>query len=179
MKIFLFLGNYGEKYKNTRHNVGFLFANYLKEKWGTSEFKLEKKFKGEVLETNKSGEKFFFLKPHTYMNKSGESLQLLKNFYKISDSDIYVFYDDKDLPLGKIRYREKGSAGGHNGVKDIIRVLGHNEFKRWKIGVDTDLRLKFESTADFVLANFLSDEKLQLEAEIFPDLRIQMEEKLD
>jgi PTH1 family peptidyl-tRNA hydrolase len=183
MKIFCFLGNPGDKYKKTRHNAGFLLADFLQEKWDGSEWKEEKKFFGEVSSIQAphtstgsvtGREKIIFLKPNTFMNLSGKSLLALMQFYKISPEDICIFYDDKDLPFEIIRFRKKGSAGGHNGIKDIIRVLGTQEFNRIKIGVDTELRKKFSSTADYVLANFSAQELLDLEEKIF----LEVEEKV-
>lgn len=170
MKIFCFLGNPGEKYLKTRHNAGWIFADYLAHFWNFSEWKTEKKFFGSTSEGNYNGEKIIFLKPETFMNVSGKSLLALAQFYKIDESNIIIFFDDKDLPLGTYRYRKKGSAGGHNGVKDIIRVFGTDEFDRIKIGVDTEKRSVFGSTADFVLSNFSSQEIEELREKVFPEV---------
>ncbi len=177
MKLFCFLGNIGKEYEKTRHNVGFLFGDFLQNEWSASDWKMEKKFFGEVAEARHeiSGkrEKILFLKPHTFMNLSGKSLLSVMQFYKISPEDITVFYDDKDLDFEVLRFRAKGSAGGHNGIKDIIRVLGTQEFDRWKIGVDSTLRQKMGNTADFVLGKFSSSEQEQLE-KIFVELEGQL-----
>lgn len=167
MKLFCFLGNIGEKYKNTRHNVGFLFADYLHDSWNGSDWKKEKKFFGEICEVQKNSEKIIFLRPATFMNLSGKSLLAVINFYKLDPKDVCVIYDDKDLAFEKIRFRKKGSAGGHNGIKDIIRVLGSDEFDRIKIGVDNEKRPYFKDTAEFVLANFMGEEIDILNALVF------------
>jgi len=173
MKLFCFLGNIGTQYEKTRHNVGFLFGDFLQKEWGASNWKIEKKFFGEICEVRQRiydktshseiSEKIIFLKPHTFMNLSGKSLLSLMQFYKIPAEDITIFYDDKDLDFSVLRYREKGSAGGHNGIKDIIRVLGVPEFSRWKIGVDSPMRQKIGNTADFVLGKFSGTEFSELE----------------
>ena len=182
MKLFCFLGNIGKEYEKTRHNVGFLFGDFLQREWGFSEWKKEKKFFGEISEGtqkvlgSKISEKIIFLKPHTFMNLSGKSLLSLMQFYKISPKDICIFYDDKDLDFSVLRYRKKGSAGGHNGIKDIIRVLGTPEFSRWKIGVDSPLRQKMGNTADFVLGKFSATEFSDLE-KIFLELEEKVREE--
>ncbi len=180
MKIFCFLGNVGREYEKTRHNVGFMFGDFLQKEWGASDWRAEKKFFGEMCEVknNISGitQKILFLKPHTFMNLSGKSLLALMQFYKLSSADITVFYDDKDLDFSVLRYREKGSAGGYNGIKDVIRVLGTQEFSRWKIGVDSLLRQRMGNTADFVLGSFSGAEREELE-NIFVELEECISEK--
>ncbi|MCD5382835.1 aminoacyl-tRNA hydrolase, partial [Candidatus Gracilibacteria bacterium] len=113
MKILVGLGNPGKKYENTRHNVGFSFLDFFAKKNNFGDFKDEKKFFGEISEGNIGGEKVILLKPQTFMNLSGKSVQAILNFYKIDFEDFFVIYDDKDLDFGKIRFREKGSSGGH------------------------------------------------------------------
>ena len=116
MKLVVGLGNPGAKYKGTRHNVGFMTMD-------------------EVAYQEKFGEKVIFMKPLTFMNLSGEAIRPLMNYFKIGIEDLLVVYDDMDLPVGKIRLRQKGSAGGHNGIKSIISCLGTSEFNRIKVGV--------------------------------------------
>ena len=183
MKLFCFLGNIGTKYEKTRHNAGFLFGDWLQKKWGGNEWKHEKKFFGEIstvetLHATSLQEKIIFLKPSTFMNLSGKSLLAVMNFYKISSDDICIFYDDKDLQFEKIRFRKKGSAGGHNGIKDIIRVLGTQEFDRIKIGVDNEKRKFFDNTADFVLANFTKEEQKILQEKIFEEVEEKIFEEM-
>lgn len=175
MKLVIFLGNPGKKYKNTRHNAGFLFADFFQKKHGFLPFSPEKKFFGSIATGNISGKKILLLKPETFMNLSGKSLLVAAQFHKIPTKNILLIFDDKDQKLGSVRFREKGSAGGHNGIKDCIRVLGTDEIARVKIGIDLEEREKYNiPTSDFVLANFTVDQKKILEKESFP----QAEEKV-
>jgi PTH1 family peptidyl-tRNA hydrolase len=178
VKIFCFLGNIGDKYVKTRHNAGFLFADFLQKKWNTSEWKKEKKFFGEISEGLMEGEKIIFLKPHTFMNLSGKALLSLMQFYKLSPEDVVLLYDDKDLDFSVLRFRKTGSAGGHNGVKDVIRVLGAQGFARWKIGVDSKERAHFPDTAAFVLSNFSPEEQELLQKNVFVELEEKVREWL-
>jgi PTH1 family peptidyl-tRNA hydrolase len=134
MKLIVGLGNPGERYEHTRHNIGFLIVDRLAERWGIRWSPT--KLKGWVGEGSFSGEKVVLLKPMTYMNLSGESVRPVKDWYKVDLDQIAVIYDDLDLPTGQLRLREKGSAGGHNGMKSIIQHLGTQEFKRIRVGVD-------------------------------------------
>ncbi|MGL4875324.1 MAG: aminoacyl-tRNA hydrolase [Clostridium sp.] len=133
MFLIVGLGNIGEKYNNTRHNIGFDAIDAIAKMYNISVNR--KKFKGEYGEGFIGGEKTIIIKPTTFMNLSGECLREVMDFYKISNEDILVIYDDISLDVGKIRIREKGSAGGHNGIKSIISHLGTDVFSRIKIGV--------------------------------------------
>lgn len=127
------LGNPGSQYEDTRHNIGFKVIDNI-----AKEYNIEinrQKFKGIYGEGFINGEKVILLKPTTYMNLSGESVREIVNFYKISNEEIIVMYDDISLPVGKMRIREKGSHGGHNGIRNIILNLGTDVFPRVKIGV--------------------------------------------
>ena len=127
------LGNPGQKYEHTRHNMGFLTVDLLAEKAGV---KLDKvKFKAAYNILNFAGCKCLVMKPQTYMNLSGEAVREAAQFYKIPADRVLVIYDDISLPVGKLRVRPNGSAGGHNGIKNIIAHLGTQEFPRVKIGV--------------------------------------------
>ena len=127
------LGNPGEKYAHTRHNMGFLTVDLLAEKLGV---KLNKvKFKSAYNIVNFAGCKCLVMKPQTYMNLSGEAVREAAQFYKIPADRVLVIYDDVSLPVGKLRVRPSGSAGGHNGIKNIIAHLGTQDFPRVKIGV--------------------------------------------
>lgn len=132
MKVIVGLGNPGGEYAETRHNAGFLVVDMLAE---SLKLDFRAKYQGLVAEGQINGERFFLLKPQTYMNLSGRAVRELTNFYKIPGPEILVIHDDMDLPLGKIRFREKGSPGGHNGIRSIIGELGTEEFWRLKIGV--------------------------------------------
>ncbi|MGL4848496.1 MAG: aminoacyl-tRNA hydrolase [Clostridium sp.] len=133
MFLIIGLGNIGDKYNNTRHNIGFDAIDAISSMYNISINR--KKFKGEYGEGFIGGEKTIIIKPTTFMNLSGECVREVMDFYKISNEDILVIYDDISLDVGKIRIREKGSAGGHNGIKSIISHLGTDVFSRVKIGV--------------------------------------------
>lgn len=153
MKLIAGLGNPGGQYAETRHNVGFLLLDILAE---NLKLDFRPKFQGLVAETQMSGEKIYLLKPQTFMNLSGRSVRELAQFYKIRPEDILVTYDDMDLPLGRLRMRNSGSAGGHNGIKSMIAELGTEEFWRLKIGINRP-PVGWDS-ARYVLAPFSKDE---------------------
>ena len=126
------LGNPGQKYEHTRHNMGFLTVDLLSEKTGV---KLNKvKFKAAYNIMSFAGCKCLVMKPQTYMNLSGEAVREAAQFYKVPADHVLVIYDDISLPVGKLRVRPTGSAGGHNGIKNIIDLLGTQDFPRVKIG---------------------------------------------
>ncbi|WP_139905944.1 aminoacyl-tRNA hydrolase [Clostridium thermarum] len=133
MYLIVGLGNPGTQYENTRHNVGFEVIDLMGAKYKISISRI--KFKGVYGEGNIKGEKVILLKPQTYMNASGESVGQISKFYKIPNEKIIIIYDDMSLDIGRIRIRAKGSAGGHNGIKNIIAHLSSEEFPRIKIGV--------------------------------------------
>ena len=158
MRLIVGLGNPGKEYESTRHNVGFLCVNRYLEAHNL-EAKLDKKFKGLVATLTKD-DKVFFLLPQTYMNLSGEAVYVIQNYYKIKLEDILVIYDDMDLPLGQIRLREKGSAGGHNGMKNIIMHLASLEVKRLRLGISSNGQIEKK---DYVLSHFSSEEMKELD----------------
>ena len=163
MKLIVGLGNIGKEYQATRHNIGFMFLEYLKEDWNL-DFKEEKSFKGHVASKVIDGTKTYFLMPTTYMNLSGEAVQALSSYYKIEVEDILVIYDDMDLPVGESRYKKKGSSGGQNGIGDIIQKLGTDKISRLKIGIGKGrghLRGK-----DYVLSKFDNEEAIIIREEI-------------
>jgi PTH1 family peptidyl-tRNA hydrolase len=127
------LGNPGKEYDGTRHNIGFAAIDYIADKYNIELNRV--KFKGVFGEGFIDNKKVILLKPTTYMNLSGESIREVINFYKISNEEIIVLYDDISLEVGRLRIREKGSHGGHNGIKSIIANLGTDVFPRVKIGV--------------------------------------------
>ena len=133
MYVVVGLGNPGKQYENTRHNVGFNVIDILAKEYDISVTKI--KHKALIGEGRIGSEKVLLVKPQTYMNLSGESIREVVNFYKISNEEIIVIYDDISLEVGRIRIREKGSHGGHNGIKSIIANLGTDVFPRVKIGV--------------------------------------------
>ena len=144
MYIIVGLGNKGFEYKNTYHNVGFFVVDKLAQKIGV-DFKKEK-YKSMIAEGNYKGQKILLAKPTTYMNNSGEAVLLLKNKFK--DANLIVAVDDIDLAKGRVRFRERGSAGTHNGLRSIVSYIGE-EFMRVKVGIDRD---KNKDLADFVLS---------------------------
>jgi len=156
MKIIVGLGNPGDKYKETRHNIGFLFVDYLAKKFGADEFQEKSKFKALVSDVSVNGKKILLVKPLTFMNLSGETLVTLKNFYKVENEDFLIAYDDVDLPFAKIRYRKEGSAGTHNGMRSIINLLGTQNIPRLRFGVEVEERKM--DLASFVLSRFLAEE---------------------
>ena len=136
-KLIVGLGNPEPKYDRTRHNIGFAAIDALAQEWQTSLSEV-KRFKGEIAEVRASSDrdgKIYLLKPLTYMNRSGESIQGVLSWYKLAPEDVMVVYDDMDLPLGRIRLRLSGSAGGHNGIKSTIAQLGTQKFPRLRIGI--------------------------------------------
>lgn len=133
MFLIVGLGNPGREYDNTRHNIGFHAIDIIADKYNIDVNRI--KFKGVYGEGFIGGEKVMLLKPTTYMNLSGESIREVMDFYKLDLDQILVIYDDISLDVGKLRIREKGSAGGHNGIKSIIAHTGSEVFSRIKIGV--------------------------------------------
>jgi PTH1 family peptidyl-tRNA hydrolase len=132
MKLIVGLGNPGKEYQNTRHNLGFIVVDQLANKLNVELNK--KKFNGLFFKTSE----YILLKPQTYMNNSGECIVAFLNYFCISLDNLLVIYDDIALPLGKFRYRCQGSDGGHNGMKNIIKLLRSKKFKRLRIGVGFD-----------------------------------------
>lgn len=158
MLLIVGLGNPGVQYENTRHNIGFKVIDNI-----AKEYNIEinrQKFKGVYGEGFINGEKVILLKPSTYMNLSGESIREVVDFYKLTNEDVIVIYDDISLDVGRLRIREKGSAGGHNGIKSIIAHLGTDIFPRIKVGVgqpNVDL-------VNYVLGKF-SDKEMEVLSE--------------
>ncbi|MBP0002159.1 MAG: aminoacyl-tRNA hydrolase [Cyanobacteria bacterium SBC] len=128
------LGNPEPKYDRTRHNIGFAAIDALARSWQIP-LSEQRKFKGEFGEGTATGQKIRLLKPLTYMNRSGESIHAVVNWYKLTPESVLVVYDDMDLPVGRIRLRLTGSAGGHNGMKSTISHLGTQEFPRLRVGI--------------------------------------------
>jgi PTH1 family peptidyl-tRNA hydrolase len=133
IRVIIGLGNPGKEYADTRHNVGFKTVDLLAEKLAV-EF-TQKKFSSIFGQTEFEGKKLILLKPQEYMNRSGQAVSAIKGFYKIEDSDLMVVTDDMAIEPGVIRVRAQGSAGGHNGLKDIIQKLGSDQFPRLRIGI--------------------------------------------
>ncbi len=161
MKLIVGLGNPGMKYEKTRHNIGFDVVDILVREFKAPAFR--EKFQGLLTEINFEGEKVLFQKPQTYMNLSGDSLSAVAKFYKIDIEDILVIYDDMDTNLGKIRFRPKGSSGGHNGIKSIIAHMGEVFPRvRFGIGKPTLPSQVGGDIVDFVLSRFTKEEEERL-----------------
>jgi PTH1 family peptidyl-tRNA hydrolase len=150
MKLIVGLGNLGRKYDQTRHNVGFDVLDRLAERFGDGRTK--DKFDGRLMEARIADERALLLWPHTFMNRSGESVGPAIEFYKLELADLLVVCDDFNLPLGKLRFRRDGSAGGQNGLADVIRRLGTEEFSRLRLGIGPVP--EHWDAADFVLGKF-------------------------
>ncbi len=149
------LGNPGDKYTHTRHNVGFMVLDLFADKFGAGKWKL--KFKSLYADVVVNGKRCILMKPSTYMNRSGEAVQEAMNFYKIPIENVIVVCDDITLSPSRIRIRIKGSDGGHNGLKNIIYLTGKNTFPRVRIGVGAKPHPDYD-LADWVLSNFKKDE---------------------
>ncbi|WP_069789899.1 aminoacyl-tRNA hydrolase [Cyanobacterium sp. IPPAS B-1200] len=150
------LGNPESKYDKTRHNIGFEIVDYLADKWGFS-WQKNSKFNALFCEgIAPHRQKVRLLKPLTYMNRSGQSVRAVIDWYKLSLDDLLIVYDDMDIPLGKIRLRLSGSAGGHNGMKSIISHVGGQKFPRCRIGIGKSEGKK--ETIGHVLGKFSSSE---------------------
>lgn len=159
MYIIAGLGNPTREYEKTRHNVGFEVIDVLADMLGTTVE--EKKFKGCYGRGIIGGEKVLLLKPQTFMNLSGESIRAASDFYKVDHEHIIIIYDDISLDVGQLRIRKKGSAGGHNGIKNIIAHLGTQEFPRIKVGVGD--KPKKMDLADYVLSRFSKEDRAAME----------------
>mgnify|MGYP001758081617 FL=1 len=158
MKCIVGLGNIGKRFELTRHNIGFEVIDYILER---HQFTLDKqKFKGAYTIERLNGDKVLFIEPMTMMNLSGEAVVPLMNYYNIYIEDLIVLYDDLDLEQGHIRLRQKGSAGGHNGMKSIIKILGTEQFKRIRIGVGRPTNGM--SIPDYVLKRFSKEEMVTM-----------------
>lgn len=156
MYIIVGLGNPGKEYQNTRHNIGFDVIDEIAERNNIAMG--EKKHKAIIGKGFIAGQKVVLVKPQTFMNLSGESVRDVIDFYKVDEkTELIVISDDISLDVGQIRIRKKGSAGGHNGLKNIILHLGHDEFQRVKMGVGE--KPKGYDLADYVLGHFSKEER--------------------
>lgn len=151
MKLIIGLGNPGDKYKGTRHNLGFAVLDELSKKMDGGEWKLDKKFKSEILKINE----LLLIKPQTFMNDSGLAVKFFADYYKILVEDIIIIHDDVDIILGKIKVRMGGSGAGHHGVESVIKSLGDDKFTRVRLGIGEGKK----NIEEFVLETFLPDER--------------------
>ena len=159
------LGNPGKKYSKSRHNIGFLLLENLSKKYN-SNFLLKEKLKSLCSEFTINESTYRLFLPNTFMNNSGDAVRAIVDWYKINLDQIFIIVDDKDLPLGKIRFRKKGSSGGHNGLKSIIEKLRTENFNRIRIGIGSPPSTKGRNnfnTISHVLGNISTEEKSVLD----------------
>ena len=160
-KLIVGLGNPGGDYTDTRHNVGFMVLDTLASRWNVTIRR--KKFNALTEETHVHGSRIILLKPQQYMNRSGHAVATAAGYYKLTPSDVLVVTDDMALDTGRLRLRAKGSAGGHNGLKDIIARLRSDAFARLRLGIGASGRM---DAADYVLARFTSEEQETIRAAV-------------
>ncbi len=162
------LGNPGSKYASTRHNVGFDVVDQLSKRWQIP-LSEHRKFQGEFGEGFAApGKKVRLLKPNTYMNRSGQSARAVLDWFKLSPGTVFVVYDDMDLPLGRLRLRLSGSAGGHNGIKSLIVHLGTQDFPRLRIGIGAPKQAGTdERVVSHVLGKFSPEEAKVLDEVLY------------
>lgn len=158
MKLIVGLGNPGGEYENTRHNIGFRMIDQFARTLGVSITK--SKFNGLYADIVVNQEKVILLKPQSYINLSGEVIRKFVDFYKIAIDDILIIHDDLDLPVGVYKIKQKGSSGGHNGLKNIELHLGTQNYKRIKIGISNNKNI---DTKDYVLGKLSKDEEMTLQ----------------
>ena len=155
MKLIVGLGNPGSKYEQTRHNVGFLVLDELAKRYNVS-FALDNNFNGLIANFRVGKEKVILLKPTTFMNLSGIAVSKVLNYFQVPLDDLIVIFDDIDLSTGRLRLREGGGHGGHNGLRDIHKHLGSAKYKRIKIGIDQDRTVMLDQ---YVLGKFSKEEQ--------------------
>lgn len=161
-RLIVGLGNPGETYRDTRHNIGFMVLDEIARRFGAA-FQEEKRWKGLVAKFTGG----HLLKPLTFMNDSGRSAQAVGHFYKATPAQTLVVYDDVDLPLGRLRFRTSGSAAGHNGIRSLISAFGTQDFPRLKVGIaPADGRPAGERMVGHVLGSFRTEEQPALQAVI-------------
>lgn len=159
-RIVIGLGNPGQRYANTRHNAGFFVIDELARRLKAPESR--KRFKGEVSEARRGSERFILVQPQTYMNESGVTVREVVNWYKPDLSQVLIVVDDLDIPFGELRLRQRGSAGGHNGLKSIIGTLGTQDVARLRVGIGRGR----SATISHVLSRFSPEEEAALPAVI-------------
>lgn len=160
MKVIIGLGNPGRKYRDTPHNIGFEVADRLAARRGAA-FETRRRVKAEVAETEIAGERVILVKPMTYMNLSGDAVRMITANLPLEADDLMIVLDEANLDLGRLRLRENGSHGGHNGLRSIIERLGTQEVPRLRIGVRPDREV--DNLTDFVLGSLRPEERKQLE----------------
>ena len=166
MKLIIALANPGNKYKNTRHNLGkIILEDYLKEKY-QQQLSLKKKLLANIFETGQGSQKTIFAVPDQYMNNSGISVKKLIDFYKVKLENLYIIHDDLDLPLGNYRIQSNRGSAGHNGIKSIIQELKSQNFNRIRLGINNNQNIPSE---DYVLQSFSTTE-LKIIKKLLPEI---------
>ena len=159
------LGNPGKEYKKNRHNIGFLVLEQFSKKYN-SKFILKNKLKSRYSELKINNLTYRLFLPNTFMNKSGDAVKAIVDWYKLDLNQLFIIVDDMDIPIGKIRFRKKGSSGGHNGLKNIIENLKTQNFNRIRVGIGSPKTIKNSTSANVishVLGNISAEEKLILD----------------
>ncbi len=156
MKLVAGLGNPGPRYADSRHNIGYLVVDELARRWAADVSRYDRDFEGLIGEVQALGQRVLLLKPTTFMNLSGRSVAAVRRFYKLATPDVLVIYDDLDLPVGQLRVRASGSAGGHKGMTDVLQQLATDELPRVRIGIG---KVHPSATVEYVLSRFEPDER--------------------
>jgi PTH1 family peptidyl-tRNA hydrolase len=163
VKLIAGLGNPGPRYAESRHNVGFLVVDELAQRWATAVTRYDRHFEGLTGQAQAGGDTVLLLKPATYMNLSGRSVAAAWRFYKLATADVLIIYDDLDLPVGSVRVRASGSAGGHNGMSDVLRQFGTEDVARIRLGIG---KVHRDVTVDYVLSRFFPEERPAIAAAV-------------
>lgn len=159
MKAVIGLGNPGKEYAKTKHNTGWMFLEYLEDKY---HFKIDKKENDSMIAKTQILQKpVIFVKPQTFMNLSGNAVLKIKNWYKLENEEILIVFDDVDIPFGSVRFKQKGSGGTHNGMKNIVSMLNSQDIPRIRIGTG-NLKKQDQNLIDFVLEPYSKDEIIAL-----------------
>lgn len=160
MKLIAGLGNPGKRYAGSRHNVGFMVIEELARQWRVADVSYDRHFEALIGEGQCAGQRVLLLQPQTYMNASGRSVAAAWRYYKLDLNDLLVVIDDLDLPVGKLRLRGTGSAGGHKGLADVIRHVGSSDVHRLRIGIG---KVDPRATVEYVLSRFDPEERIAVE----------------
>jgi PTH1 family peptidyl-tRNA hydrolase len=186
MYLVIGLGNPGKQYQKTRHNIGFMAVDFLADKLSLPGFRFNKKFKADISQGNFEQQPIILAKPQTFMNNSGEAVELIRSFYKIKLENIIVIYDELDLMFGTIRVRNSGSSAGHKGLESIMNRIGAEKFSRIRIGIRNEKADKIPARSareawrgdKFVLSKLAMLDRIKLQKIILPQVLAEMKEIL-
>ena len=170
------LGNPGEHYKETRHNIGWLVINMLQNKWDFPQFRNNTKFNAFISKGSMKGVDVLLVKPTTFMNESGDAVKKISSYFKIPAEHIYIIHDELDLPFGSFKISIKRGAAGHNGIQSILEQLGKNVFYRWRIGINNKAARPGDSRS-FVLKQFSFLERRKM-TKLFEKIKQSIEQAL-